>query len=157
MRKKRRVYNDEFRASACLMLEAAGYPDQPGALMQVAANVQVPPRTLSRWFRGENNPPPAKIVIEKRFSLIDAIRSELQAIVGRLPDEREGADYRALMTAFGILVDKLQLLENKPTAIIAHMPHVAETIDAMQQAGMAIFSLRTSRARVSSRWRGRKR
>lgn len=39
-------YDDEFRASAVLMLEAAGYPDTEGALARVSELLGVPARIL---------------------------------------------------------------------------------------------------------------
>ncbi len=114
-KRKRKNYNDKFRANAVLLLEGAGYPDKKGALTRVSNNVGVPLRTLSRWFNGENNPPPDKVVNEKRPELIDLIRSEIYKVLDTLPKERDDADYRTLVTGLAILIDKLQLLEGKAT------------------------------------------
>jgi transposase-like protein len=108
-------YSDEFRASAVVMLEAAGYPHTKGALMRVAGQLGVPAMTVSRWFRGTRNPPPNKMVSEKTLDLVAAIRSEIAAIVPELGLTRGDADYKTLVTALAILTDKLQLLEGKPT------------------------------------------
>lgn len=97
------------------MLEAAGYPDQPGALTRVAKAQGIPPRTLSRWFNKEQNPPPDRMVIEKRGDLIDAIRDEIYAALGEMSAAREQANYRDLGIVAATFVDKLQLLEGKPT------------------------------------------
>ena len=113
-------YTDEFRASAVLMLEAAGYPGTKGALARVSRAQKVPARTLSRWLRKESNPPPDKNVSEKRPELIAAIREELHEILGEFKNTRGDADYRALATAFGILVDKHELLAGNATARIEH-------------------------------------
>ena len=117
---KRRSYDDKFRASAVVMLEAAGYPETKGALMRVAAELKVPAMTLSRWFRGSNNPPPNELVTEKGIDLKAALWGEIGAILGDMPIAREFAEYRDLGTVLGILFDKLQLLENKPTGIVEH-------------------------------------
>jgi transposase-like protein len=50
--RQRRRYNDDFRASATLMLEAAGYPGRDGALSQVSGHLSVPRSTLRGWFTG---------------------------------------------------------------------------------------------------------
>ena len=115
MVKKRRRYTDEFRASTVLMLQAAGYPDQKGALARVSNKVGVAHSTISRWFNANRNPPPSKLVREKKIDLVEAIRQELEGILHDMPGARQDAGYRELATAFGIMVDKLQLLSGKPT------------------------------------------
>ena len=113
---KRKRYTDDFRASAVLMLEAAGYPDQKGALVSDAKNVKVPHQTLSRWARGVQNPAPHQLVQEKKLDLIDLIENELRAIYATMPKERDDATYRELGVVGGILHDKYQLLRGGATA-----------------------------------------
>lgn len=113
--RQRRRYDDEFRASAVLMLEAAGYPEREGALSQVGGRLKVPLSTLRGWFIGAHNPPPAHLRNEKRLDLVQAIRDELAGIFPAMADRRQDATYRELATATGILVDKLQLLTGQPT------------------------------------------
>jgi transposase-like protein len=108
-------YSDEFRAQAIAMLEAAGYPDTKGAIVRTARQLGIKHQTLSRWARREYNPAPHKTVLIKNFDLKEAIRDELQAIIFELPNARPDADFKELATAFGIFVDKLQLLEGKAT------------------------------------------
>lgn len=100
------------------MLEAAGYPHKIGALLEVEKHLGVPSRTLSRWHNAEQNPPPDNIVMRKKIDLRKIIKDELSAIAGEFDNTRQDANYRELATAFGILVDKLQLLEDNPTQII---------------------------------------
>ena len=114
-KRPRRRYDDKFRASAVVMLEAAGYPDREGALAQVAKSCKVPHNTLMGWYHAERNPPPSKLRQEKRTELTDLLRNELEAIFGELPNARPGASFRDLGTVAGIFIDKLQLLEGKPT------------------------------------------
>lgn len=116
----RRSYDDKFRASAVVMLEAAGYPGKKGALERTAKHLGVPAMTLSRWAKGSNNPPPNEIVTEKKGELIDWINGELEAVFGVLPSKRTEASYRDLMTGVGILIDKRQLLTGKPTESIEY-------------------------------------
>ncbi len=110
-------YDDEFRASAILMAEAAGWPNSPGALDRTAAHLGIPRETLRRWCIGTSNPPPHKVVHRKRVDLVAAIKDELAAIFPAMETARDGASYKDLATAAAIFTDKLQLLEGKPTAI----------------------------------------
>jgi len=109
-------YTDEFRANAVLMLEAAGYPDSDGALARTSRHLQVPHSTLRRWYWKTQNPPPSEMVQKKKIDLRAAIREEIEGILDYMGYAREDADYRALGTVFGIMVDKLQLLSGEPTA-----------------------------------------
>lgn len=113
---KRKSYDDKFRASAVVMLEAAGYPNEKGALTKTAAHIGVPARTLSRWFNGEQNPPPDQTVNEKRDELSVLLDTEIRAILGDMPEARKDASYRDLGTVAGILIDKIQLITGKPTS-----------------------------------------
>ena len=108
-------WTDEERASAVLMLEAAGYPQRKGALTQVADNLHIPATTLRRWHLGISNPPPAKTVRKKRVELRRALRDEIEAALGEMVSARADASYKDLGTVVGILFDKLQLLNGEPT------------------------------------------
>lgn len=112
---KRKSYDDKFRASAVVMLQAAGYPDRRGALEHTAKHIHVPARTLSRWFNGENNPPPDEVVSKKESDLLALLTEELAAVFQAMPSARKDATYRDLGTVGGILMDKLLLLQGKPT------------------------------------------
>lgn len=114
-RRKRPTYDDQFRASAVVMLESQGYPGTPGALTAVAKHLKVPERTLSRWFNKEQNPPPDHLVKEKRGDLVEGIRDEIEAILLQMKSERVNAEYKDLGWTFAVFVDKLQLLTGKAT------------------------------------------
>lgn len=114
---KRRRYTDEERANIVLMLEAAGYPDKPGALTAVANRVGIQARTISRWFKAEQNAAPSELVNKKRFDLVAELTELLGLSIVAAKQEVGDADFRELATAIGILVDKLQLLSGKPTGI----------------------------------------
>ncbi len=113
---KRKPYDDKFRATAVIMLEAAGYPEKKGALQKTADNLGIQARTLSRWFNGEQNPPPDQTVSEKRDELADLLDKEIRAALQEMDDARTEASYRDLGTVLGILVDKKQLITGKPTS-----------------------------------------
>lgn len=112
---KRKRYDDEYRASAVLMLEAAGFPNKEGALTYVSTHLGLPHQTLARWARATQNPPPSNMVHKKGLDLISAIQNELSEIFPAMAGRREDANYRELATAAGILIDKLQLLTGRPT------------------------------------------
>ena len=112
---KRTRYTDDFRTSAVLYLEAAGYPNVPGALTTVSNRLDVPARTLSRWFNGESNPPPDKDVTKKRVDLVQMLRDEVTAALSEMNHARSEASYRDLGVVIGIAIDKLQLLSGQPT------------------------------------------
>lgn len=120
MGNKRRRYTDEERASLVVMLESEGYPTKKGALQKVADYAKIPPSTLQRWFHGTNNPPPTQLANKKKIDLRQAIEEELNAIFNEMVSKREDASYRDLGTVAGILFDKKQLIEEKPTERIAH-------------------------------------
>lgn len=111
----RKRYTDKFRATAVVMLDAQGYPEKEGALSKVAKHLDVPLSTLRGWWTAEHNPPPADIRNEKRGDLAALIKNEVEGVLSAMPDKRIEADYRALATALGIMVDKLQLLTGQPT------------------------------------------
>jgi transposase-like protein len=108
-------YDDKFRASAVVMLEAAGYPDRKGALSQVSKHLGVPIPTLTRWVTGAQNPAPNDLVTKNRIELSDLLDTELVAAFEAAKGVRSEASYRDLMTGIGILVDKRQLLRGEPT------------------------------------------
>ena len=108
-------YTDQYRASAVLMLEAAGYPDRPGALMSVSNHLHVPHATLSRWARSIQNPPPPELVHEKRLDVVAELTDLLGLTLAAAKGTVNEASNKELATAIGIYIDKLQLLSGKPT------------------------------------------
>lgn len=132
---KRKSYDDKFRASAVVMLQAAGYPDKKGALTYVAEHLKVPAMTISRWFNSRQNAPPNELVTEKKAELADlfedAARAYLQHAVNPLVIEEVPG--QAAMTAAAIATDKMQLLRGLPTSIVAVLP---DLVKAMEAAGL---------------------
>jgi len=115
---KYKRYDDEFRASAVLMLKAAGYPDTTGAIGRVSSHLSVPESTLRGWYRGTRNPPPAKMRAEKAFDLKIALKQEITLIFDEMDNTRAEASYRDLGWVGAVLIDKLRLVQDEPTAII---------------------------------------
>lgn len=124
-------YTDDMRASLVALLISEGWPNKKGALTRVASYGNVPVTTLRRWATRAQNPPPTEMVTEKKLDLVAAITDELVAIFGELPSARPDADYRELMTAAGILIDKLQLLTGGATD---RTEHIMTWRDAVQAA-----------------------
>lgn len=127
-KRKRRRYTDVERASACLMLEAAGYPDTKGALVRTAKASGVPPATLHRWMREKNNPPPTDLVNEKRLSLAEMLDREIRANLNAMDSARPDANLRDLGVVTGILVEKKQLISGEPTERTEHISEARERI-----------------------------
>lgn len=125
-KKKRPDYSDETRAKVVAMLNAEGYPEIKGALTKVADAFGIPKMTISRWFNGTNNPPHNSDVTEKEFQLASLLRKELEAIIPLLEKKRGEASYSQLVTATGILTDKMLLLDGKNTARESITIHIVE-------------------------------
>jgi transposase-like protein len=115
VRVKRRRYDDKFRAGAVAMLEGAGYPQRDGALTDVSKHLGIPDSTLHQWATKVANPPPEDVLAEARLDLSEAIRTEIQSLLKEMTRARDSASYKDLGIVFGVLVDKLQLLNNEPT------------------------------------------
>ncbi|MEN6544445.1 MAG: hypothetical protein ABFE07_00210 [Armatimonadia bacterium] len=124
-------YSDEFRASAVLMLDTAGYPNTEGALTRVSEHLGIPINTLKAWFTGAHNPPPAKVRRRKKIDLQQAIRQELAGLFPQMEGKRIEASYKDLATAAGILIDKLQLIEGKPTGRVEWVNKLARDLDEL--------------------------
>jgi hypothetical protein len=146
---KRKRYDDKFRAGAVVMLQAQGYPDTKGALTKVANHLHVPAMTISRWFRAAQNPPPHDLVTEKELDLVALLKTELTQIFTAFPTARPDASFKDLATAAGIMIDKLQLLENKPTERVDHTGNVGLTIE--ERASRIAAILDAARARRDGR------
>lgn len=112
---KRRRYDDKFRAGAVVTLEAAGYPEQKGALERVSKHLGVPAPTLHRWANGKNNPPPFDIVNEKKEELHIELEKVAYLLAGAMPDKILDANLQQVATSLGITIDKMQLLRGQPT------------------------------------------
>lgn len=112
---KHKRYTDDFRASVVLMLKAAGYPDKKGSLTQVANRVKAPARTISRWYKKENNPPPDILVKEKSGEMVDRLDHIGRLLLDEMESAIPDAPLRELATAYGITFDKHQLLTGGPT------------------------------------------
>lgn len=117
-KRKRTRYDDKFRASAVVMLEAAGYPGKDGALTQTANHLKVPINTLKGWFTAERNPPPAELRNEKKRELAIELKSIAYKLAGAMVSKIEEATLQQTAVSLGIVIDKMQLLTGQPTDIV---------------------------------------
>lgn len=115
---KRPRYSDDFRADAVLMFQAQGGFETSGALEAVANYLKIPARTLSRWAKGQQNPPPDQLVAKKKGELVDQLGDILQKLVDEIDQAIPGASLNQLATTFGIMFDKRRLLQGQTTAEI---------------------------------------
>jgi transposase-like protein len=113
---KRKRYTDEYRASAVLMLEAAGYPDIEGALSRVADHLGMHYQTLSRWFRAVQNPPPHELVQEKREDFLQQLQAIKGLAAGKIIERIEEYDPRDLTGLLKISAELAELLTGGATA-----------------------------------------
>jgi|SRR5579864_1205593 len=126
----RRRFTDEFRAVAVAATISAGYPQQKGALMRTATELDISHVTLRSWVLREQNPPPSDLVQEKKADLKTLFDAEMRAILKVMPEKRADAGYSQLGTVLGILFDKMRLLDGLPTEIVSIMP---ELVSLMQE------------------------
>lgn len=120
MSKKRPTYTDEFRASAVLMLEAAGWPEVEGALARTARHLGIPAMTISRWAKGVQNPPPNQTVTDQKESMLDILDYVMRGMgreLKRRIDDGEVSDVALtqVATTMGISIDKSRLLLGQST------------------------------------------
>lgn len=114
------TYDEQFIASAVIMLEAAGYPDTPGALSRVARHLGIHKQTLSRWARKETRTDTAPIVTQLKRDVTELLDHIIYGVASEVVrridgDELDRVTLPQLMTAMGIAVDKRQLLNGDPT------------------------------------------
>lgn len=120
----RKRYDDQFRASAVLLLEGQGYPNKPGALKSVAGHLAVSQRTLQRWWKGDSNPPPDNVVATTKKALEEELDNMVRLLIGVVVQNAEEASVRDAVVGIGVGIDKLQLLSGKPTERTEHMGEV---------------------------------
>ena len=114
-KRPRRRYDDKFRASAVVMLEAAGYPGKEGALMEVARHLGMPHNTLRNWYHAERNPPPSELRQHIKKSLVEMLDDIAYKLVGAMPSKIIDASLQQTATSLAIVIDKYQLLTGQPT------------------------------------------
>lgn len=137
---KRKSYDDKFRASAVVMLQAQGYPANKYKLEEVAKHLGVPSRTLRRWFTGTNGKPPDDIVREEKRALADRLEALAHKLVDtafKIADDTDEVSIQQVVTSLGIVIDKNQLLKGEPTDRTEVIDNAtrAERINAILERG----------------------
>ena len=121
---RRRVYSDKFKASAVLMVEAAGYPDDEYALKRVSKEQHIPLETLKGWVKrgikyGKVDEATQKdideLMEETRTELTELFENSVRAALREMATKIEDASYRDLAWVAAVHTDKLNVLNGKPT------------------------------------------
>lgn len=133
-------YSDEYRAAAIALLTAEGYPADGRALRRVHGQLALPRpniRTLRYWFNREHRPAPDKVIAAKKEDLSALFEEAATKYVKHAlrTDVLENESGKNALTGAAIAVDKMRLLRDLPTEIIAVLPIITETIAALQAIG----------------------
>ncbi len=113
-------YDDEFRASAVIMLQVEGYPNRKGALQRVATQTGVSHTVLRDWFHRNHNPPPSEVLQQRKKELNEMLKDLAYRLIDAIPGKLKDASAATVATTLGIVVDKMLLLEKQPTERIQH-------------------------------------
>ena len=109
------AYTSDDKAAALAALESNG-----GNVAKTAEELGMSRTTLRRWNAEnghEKRPDIQARMPEARATLADRLRHFVDTALGVAPDKLHDANLRDVMTGVGIAIDKLQLLEGKPTSI----------------------------------------
>lgn len=140
-------YSDEYRASAVIMLQAAGYPERRGALMEVANHLGVSHSLIRRWYAHSQNPPSSKSVQIKMTDIVEMLKKELARAIEAMPNALPDADYLDIGKVMGIMIDKLQLLQGEATERIVY--ELSDS-DRSEQIAQILNTARAREARQSA-------
>lgn len=114
------AHTDDDRAAALAALEA-----NKGNVRKTSREMRVSEPTLRRWRKLQNNPQEndahkkatAKRMPQARASLSERFREFVHSALDEAPNKLHDSSMGDLFRAIGISVDKIQLLEGKPTGI----------------------------------------
>ena len=111
-------YTPDERANFVAYLLLNGYPNKPGSLRFTQRKTGVDKGQLRRWLDFPDKWCGSFENIEEKMNNLGVIiDKELEEIFEQMKGKREGATYSQLATAAGILLDKMLVLQNKPTSI----------------------------------------
>lgn len=80
-----RRYTQSFKRAAITRLHDAGYPDQLGALMQVALEFDIPSSTLRYWFQNPHQPVRRRALTPRSNSHAATTNSDFSASLSHIP------------------------------------------------------------------------
>jgi hypothetical protein len=108
------AHPDAVKAAALAAYDTIGTRD--GYAIARAAAI-----TVAEWVRNERfvNGDVTRIRQEKKSDLADECEDMARGIIGSMPAKLEDASLQQSATAAGILIDKAQLLRQRPTSIQA--------------------------------------
>jgi transposase-like protein len=133
-RVKHNRYTDEDKAAALAHLQS-----KRGAATETAREMRVPVSTLKDWASGRYLPP----VLEKYGVVRDALAARLEEVAHRiidvLPEKIEAAPVRDLSATLGLIIDKMRLLREEPTAITEATPSAREMLERLIERTMHHF------------------
>lgn len=113
---KKRQYTDAEKAETLAILTANG-----GNVSATSKQTGIPRATITNWRDGDGvNGDVSEIRQEKEETLIDRFSREIWDILKLMDGKRKEATYRELATAFGIFVDKRELLLGNATSRVDH-------------------------------------
>lgn len=112
-----RRYSDEDRANAIAALAANG-----GNVARTAKQLGIPAKTVENWAKGDRHPEAADLGDKKKGVLADKLEEVAWKLAGSLDQKIEAAGLQQTATSLGIVIDKMQLLRNKPTEIQGAAP-----------------------------------
>ena len=120
-------YTDEQRADALAVLKSNG-----GNLSQTERETGIPKGTLRYWRENSSNAAPIELQTQKTESLRGELESVAYRLVRKLSERLNDTDagVQQLATSLGIVIDKLQLLEGKPTertAVVSELTNEERT------------------------------
>lgn len=106
----RQKYSDRDKATALAALDANN-----GNVYKTAKQLGISRSTLQEWARGRVNKDVPELRQEEKKNLADRLEEVAHQILDELPKHLGEATAQQLATSLGIIVDKRQLLTNKPT------------------------------------------
>lgn len=109
------AYTSDDRAATLAALESNG-----GNLARTSRETGVARDTIKRWRDEESPEKNASVnrrMPEARATLSERLREFVDAALTVAPTKLNDANLRDVFTSVGIAIDKLQLLEGKPTSI----------------------------------------
>ncbi len=114
---RNRTYTDDEKSDALAALAA-----NSGNVERTAKQLKIPEATLRFWAKLQSqgdNPVVTELCEEKKPILADSLEGLAFTLAGDLADpaKRASAKFNEVAVAFGIVVDKMQVLRGQPTAI----------------------------------------
>lgn len=116
MKRNPKRYTEEEKATALEALNLAG-----GNVARAARESGIVESTLREWAQGRNVSPDvyADYVAKKKGAVSARLSALQERLIEALFDKKkiEAARYGEISTAFGIVTDKLRLIDERPTEI----------------------------------------